>query len=198
MHPNIKMALEELKLGKFILITDDHDRENEADLCCLAELVTTEHVNFMINHARGLMCVPLSFEKALEIGLPLMVKENAETLKTAFTLTIDAKTGISSGISSRDRAYTVKLLTKENVTIKEFETPGHVFPLIAHPKLLEKRQGHTEAAVEMAILANAQPITVICETLNDSGEPLRGEELLKFAQNHQIRIVSISEILSSL
>lgn len=198
MHPNIKMALEDLKKGKFILITDDHDREDEADLCCLADLVTTAHVNFMINHARGLMCVPVSFEKAQEIGLPLMVAANTGTLKTAFTITIDAKTGISSGISSRDRAYTIKLLTKKAVTINEFETPGHVFPLIAHPELLKKRKGHTEAAVEMAILAGSRPITVICETLNQEGEPLRGSELVEFAKNHQIRVVSINEIISSL
>lgn len=198
MHPNVKSAILELKFGKFILITDDHDRENEADLCCLAELVTTEHVNFMINHARGLMTVPLSFEKAKEIGLPLMVQENVNTLKTAFTLTIDAKEGITSGISSRDRAYTVKLLTAENISIKNFETPGHVFPLIAHPELLAKRQGHTEAAIEMAKLSNAKPVMVICETLNDSGEPLRGKELVDFANKHQIRVISIDEIQKSL
>lgn len=195
MFISLEQALENLKSGKMILLADEKDRENEADLICSADLLNVNHLNFMINYAKGLVCVPLSETLAQKIGLELMIKENQGTLKTAFTVSIDAKQGITSGISSRDRVATIKTLLQPNVTINDFEIPGHVFPLIAHKDGLNIRKGHTEAAVKLMELINHSPVAVICETLDENGEPLRGQSLMDFSLKHGIGILKISELL---
>ena len=186
--------IEDLKNKKFILLCDEPDRENEADLIMAAEFVTKEHVNFMINHGRGLICAPLTKKRALELNLPLMIKEHEGTTNTAFTVSIDAKEGISSGISSADRAKTLHLLSLAQTTPNDFERPGHIFPLIAHEKGVMFRSGHTEATVALLTLAGLTPVGVLCETLNNEGIPLKGEALNQFAKVHQLKIYSIAEL----
>ena len=190
----LKNILEDLKNKKFILLCDEPDRENEADLIMAAEFVTKEHVNFMINHGRGLICAPLTKERALKLDLPLMIKEHEGSTFTAFTVSIDAKVGISSGISSADRARTLYLLSQPNTLPDQFVKPGHIFPLIAHEKGVMFRSGHTEATVALLSLAGLIPVGVLCETLNNEGIPLKGEALNQFAKIHQLNIYSIAEL----
>lgn len=194
----IQEKITHLKNGGFLLVTDDHDRENEADLLCVGEMITQEKINFMITHAKGLICVPISDSWAKEKNLNLMVKENENTLQTAFTVTLDAKEGITSGISSRDRAYTIKLLAQKESTESDFIRPGHIFPLIANSDGLRVRLGHTEASIELMNLCDVNPVAVICETLDEAGDALKGEKLKEFSQDHQIPILSIREILDYL
>ena len=190
----INNILEEIKKGRCILICDQHDREDEADLFMAAEFIDTDKVNFFLNHARGLITHPITEVVAKKINLPLMVIENAGSLSTAFTVSIDASTGIASGISSMDRAVTIKKLSDPTSTSVDFVKPGHVFPLIAHPDGLNARMGHTEAAIELLNLAGLYPVGVLCETLNKNGEPLRKNELLEFANSHHLQMISIVEI----
>lgn len=194
----ITEKIKHLKAGGFLLVTDDHNREDEADLLCVGESVTTEQINFMITYAKGLICVPISDSWAKSKTLPLMIKENTGSLITAFTITLDAKAGITTGISSRDRAYTIRLLADKNSSLDDFERPGHIFPLIANANGLKTRQGHTEAAVELMDLCGVSPVAVICETLDEVGDPLKGMKLQTFSENHQIPILSIKEILDYL
>ncbi len=186
--------LEDLKNKKFILLCDEPDRENEADLIMAAEFVTKEHVNFMINHGRGLICAPLTKKRAVELDLPLMIKEHEGSVNTAFTVSVDAKEGIGSGISSADRARTLHLLSGPQTTPQDFVRPGHIFPLIAHEKGVMFRSGHTEATVALLTLAGLTPVGVLCETLNNEGIPLKGEALKQFAVVHQLKIYSIAEL----
>jgi 3,4-dihydroxy 2-butanone 4-phosphate synthase/GTP cyclohydrolase II len=195
---SIQSILNDLKKGKFVLVCDEVDRENEADLVMAAEFVTNEKVNFMINHGRGLICVPMSQSTAERLELPLMIREHVGTLETAFTVSVDAKFGIGSGISSLDRATTIRLLSNKNSSPQDFHKPGHIFPLIAHVEGLKKRKGHTEAAVELMKLSGLQPVAVLCETLNEEGIPLKGEALIDFAERHYLKITSIVELMKSL
>jgi 3,4-dihydroxy 2-butanone 4-phosphate synthase/GTP cyclohydrolase II len=187
--------LSDLKAGHLVLVTDSHEREDEADLLMAAEFVTTEKINFCLNHARGLITNPISSAIAKKLDLPLMVPANAGTLQTAFTVSIDAIEGTHTGISSKDRAHTIKKMSDLKSAPADFERPGHVFPLIAHDKGVLVREGHTEAAIELLNLAGLQPVALLCETLNESGEALKGEELIAFAKTFKIKIVSIEEII---
>lgn len=186
--------LTDLKSGKFVLVTDDSNRENEADLLMAAEFVTPEKISFLINHARGLITNPISKKIARSLGLGLMVPENESTQMTAFTVSIDAIEGTHSGISSKDRSITMKLLSNPNAEPTDFERPGHVFPLIAHEDGVLARAGHTEAAIDLLRMSNLVEVAVLCETLNSNGEALRGNELLDFSKLHQIKIISVEEI----
>jgi 3,4-dihydroxy 2-butanone 4-phosphate synthase/GTP cyclohydrolase II len=197
-NETIKKALSELAAGRFVLVCDAKDRENEADLIMAAQFVDSSRVNFMINHGRGLICVPLTKEKAKKLKLDLMVPKNEGTLEVAFTVSVDAKEGTLTGISSKDRARTILHLSNENAAESDFVTPGHMFPLIAHPGGLLARAGHTEAAVELMKMAGLTPVAVLCETLNIEGEPLKGETLIAYARNWNIPIVSIEEIIDHL
>lgn len=195
MNETLKKAVAALQAGKFVLVCDAKDREDEADLITAAQFVDSSHVNFMINHGRGLICVPLTKQKAKELNLDLMVKKNEGTMEVAFTVSVDAKVGTHTGISSKDRARTISLLSESNSRESDFVTPGHVFPLIAHPGGVLSRPGHTEAAVELVTLAGLNPIAVLCETLNAEGEPLKGKSLMDFAQTWNIPVISIEEII---
>jgi len=194
MKGNFQDIIKDLKAGHLVLVTDSHDREDEADLLMAAEFVTTEKINFFLNHARGLITNPVSSTIAKKLGLTLMVPENAGTLQTAFTVSIDAVVGTHTGISSRDRALTIKKMSDLAAVSTDFERPGHVFPLIAHDKGVLGREGHTEAAIDLMKLAGLTEVAVLCETLNECGEALKGEELLEFAKKFKIKIISIEEL----
>jgi 3,4-dihydroxy 2-butanone 4-phosphate synthase/GTP cyclohydrolase II len=190
----IQAVLDDLKAGHLVLVTDSHDREDEADLLMAAEFITVEKINFFLTNARGLITNPISSEIAKKLDLPLMVLSNAGTMQTAFTVSIDAIAGTHTGISSKDRATTIKKLSDRGALATDFERPGHVFPLIAHDKGVLVREGHTEAAIDLMKLAGLNQVAVLCETLNEQGEALKGEELSNFAQTFKIKVISIEEI----
>jgi len=190
----IEDAIADLKKGHLILVTDSCDREDEADLLMAAEFVTTDKINFMINHGRGLITNPISPQIAKKLNLSLMVPQNHGSLQTAFTVSIDAIVGTHSGISSKDRCLTIKKMSEKESLPTDFERPGHVFPLIAHENGVLGRQGHTEAAIELMALAGLYPVAVLCETLNEFGEVLKGVELLEFSKTYKLKIVTIADI----
>lgn len=190
----INDIIKDLKAGQFVLVTDSHERENEADLLMAAEFISKEKINFLINHARGLITNPISHEIAKNLNLPLMIKENTGTMHTAFTVSIDLIEGTHTGISSTDRAMTMKRLSETNAKSTDFERPGHVFPLIAHGGGVNLRPGHTEAAIDLLKLSNLNQVAVLCETLNIEGNALVGDELLNFSKTHNIKIISIDQI----
>jgi 3,4-dihydroxy 2-butanone 4-phosphate synthase/GTP cyclohydrolase II len=198
MFQNLQSCIEEIKKGHFVLITDDSSREDEADLFKAAEFITKADINFLVKHARGLITNPVSSSIAKKLSLHLMVPENAGTLITAFTVSIDAIDGTHTGISSADRALTMKKMSEASSVATDFERPGHVFPLIAHDKGVLGREGHTEASVDLLKLAGLYEVGVLCETLNEDGEALRGLELKKFSEEFNIKILSVSEIKSYL
>lgn len=195
MSHSIEQAILDLKAGKFILVCDDQSREDEADLIMAAQFVTKEHVNFMINNGRGLICVPLSNETAKRLDLPLMVHEHIGTYETAFTVSVDVKKGTHTGISSHDRALTISALGSLNSLPSDFVRPGHVFPLIAWKEGVLVRPGHTEASVDLMELAGLNPVAVLCETLSTEGVPLKGQELIDFAKLFHITIISIVDLI---
>ncbi len=194
-HP-IEEILADIRAGKMVIITDDEDRENEGDLVMAAEKVTPEAINFMVVHGRGLVCVPITAERAEALDLQQMVQENRESQKTNFTVSVDASRGITTGISARDRAITIALLADEKASKDDLVQPGHIFPLKAKGGGVLQRAGHTEAAVDLARLSGLQPAGVICEILNDDGTMARLPELITFAERHQLKIGSIRDLIS--
>ena len=193
---SIESVIADIAAGKMIIVTDDADRENEGDLLMAAEKVTAADVNFMAMHARGLICNPITEERAATLGLQRMVAHNRESFRTDFTISIDAALGISTGISAQDRAATVRLLIDPNATAESFVQPGHVFPLQARAGGVLRRAGHTEAAVDLARAAGLQPAGMICEILNDDGSMARLPELLKFKEKHGLKICSIENLIA--
>lgn len=195
MPHSIEKALHELKAGRFILVCDDESREDEADLIMAAQFATTEHINFMINNGRGLICVPVSPKIAKKLNLSLMVSEHTGTFETAFTVSVDVKKGTHTGISSKDRALTISALADPQSEAMDFVRPGHVFPLIAWEEGVLVRPGHTEAAVDFMKLAGLHPVAVLCETLSADGIALKGNLLAEFAREFNIPIVSITDLI---
>lgn len=191
----IEEALEDIKSGKMIVVVDDENRENEGDLILAAECVTPEKINFMAKYGRGMICAPITKERALELELDLMVKNNTESMRTAFTVTVDHKNS-TTGISAFERANTIKELSNPHSKATDFMKPGHVFPLIAAPGGVLKRTGHTEAAVDLARLAGFFPAGVICEIMNPDGTMARVLELLEFVKEHKLKIISIEKLIS--
>ena len=191
----IELALNEIKAGRFVLVCDDESREDEADLIMAAEFVTKDHVNFMINNGRGLICTPMSKKRAEELSLTLMVQEHVGTFETAFTISVDVKSGCKTGISSHDRALTINALAHPKSRPEDFVRPGHVFPLIAWEEGVFIRPGHTEASVDLMKLAKLAPVAVLCETLSEDGVPLKGQELKEFGKKFNIPIISIVELI---
>lgn len=189
----VEEAIEDIKLGRMIIVTDDEDRENEGDLIMAGELVTDKHVNFMAKEARGLICTPISKEYAKRLGLPLMTTEE-DKQATAFTLSCDLKEGTTTGISAMDRALTIKALSNNKSKKGDFHRPGHVFPLIAKDGGVLEREGHTEAAVDLSLLAGLTPCGVICEIINDDGTMARGDDLDKFQEKHNLKRITIEEL----
>ena len=191
----VEEALEDLKKGKPVVVVDDEDRENEGDLVLPAEKATYEWINFMINEARGLMCVPLLEERAGELGLDLMTTHNTDSHGTAFTISVDSFEGTTTGISTGDRLKTVLDLADPSKKYKDFKRPGHMFPLIAKKGGVIERKGHTEAATDLARLAGFEPVGVIMEILNENGTMARRDDLFKFCKKHDLKIVTIDDLI---
>jgi 3,4-dihydroxy 2-butanone 4-phosphate synthase len=192
----IEDAIAAIARGEIIVVVDDLDRENEGDLVIAAEAVTPQAIAFMMNHARGLICVPMEGERLDELDIPLMVPRNTEVLKTAFTVSVDYIPETTTGISAADRAATVRALVRDGSRPEEFARPGHIFPLRAHPNGVLSRPGHTEAAVDLARLAGLSPAGVICEVANDDGTMARLPELEVFAERHGLHLVTIEDLIA--
>lgn len=193
---SIEDCFRDLRAGKMVIVTDDEDRENEGDLVMAAEKITAPAVNFMAMHARGLICVPLSEQRADALGLERMARENRETHKTDFTVSVDAAAGITTGISAGDRARTIAVLADPKATRNDLVNPGHIFPLRAKDGGVLRRAGHTEASVDLARLAGLQPAAVICEIMNPDGTMARLPQLMAFKKKHKLRIMSISSLIA--
>ncbi|SEA67198.1 GTP cyclohydrolase II /3,4-dihydroxy-2-butanone 4-phosphate synthase [Desulfuromusa kysingii] len=192
----IDAALDDIRAGKMVILVDDEDRENEGDLVVAAELVTPEIINFMATHGRGLICLSLTEERADELELPLMVTENNSSFGTAFTVSIEARQGVTTGISVADRARTIQVAVADETTPQDLAHPGHVFPLRAKKGGVMVRTGQTEGSVDLARLAGLKPAGVICEIMNDDGTMARMPQLEVFAQAHDIKIISVAEIVA--
>lgn len=190
----IKEALEAFRKGRFIIVTDDFDRENEGDLIAAAEFTTEEMMGFMVRHTSGVVCVAIDSGRARRLALPPMVTHNQDSKGTAFTVSVDFKEDISTGISARERARTVNALGNPNSIAADFLRPGHIFPLIAHKEGLSGRRGHTEAGVTLCELTGLESAAVLSELVNDDGSMMRGAQLKKFADEHGIPLISIAEL----
>jgi 3,4-dihydroxy 2-butanone 4-phosphate synthase/GTP cyclohydrolase II len=191
----IEEAIEDIKAGKMIIVVDDEDRENEGDLLMAAEKVTQEDINFMAKYGRGLICMPVVKERLKELNLQLMVSENTESHQTAFTVSVDAKE-TTTGISAIERAETIQKFLDPNAVAEDFKRPGHVFPLEAKKGGVLKRAGHTEAAVDLAVLAGLYPAGVICEIMSGDGSMARVPELMGYAKEHNLKIVTIADLIN--
>ena len=191
----IPEILEELKAGKMIILVDAEDRENEGDLVCAAEKITPEMVNFMATYGRGLICQPLTAEKCDSLGLHPQVIDNTARYQTAFTVSVDAAEGISTGISAADRAKTIKLIASDSVKSADLVRPGHIFPLRAREGGVLVRAGQTEGSIDLMKLAGLKPSAVICEIMNDDGSMSRVPQLLEFCKTHDMKITSISKLI---
>ncbi|HKB57816.1 MAG TPA: 3,4-dihydroxy-2-butanone-4-phosphate synthase, partial [Lacunisphaera sp.] len=191
----VETAIQTIAAGGVVIVTDDEGRENEGDLVMAAEKATPELVNMMIRHARGLICVPMTEPQLKRLGINPMVQQNREALRTAFTVSVDAAEGITTGISAFDRARTIQLLGNLATQPDELVQPGHIFPLCARPGGVLERAGHTEAAVDLAALAGLRPAGVICEILSEDGTMARLPELMEFKQQHQLPLVSIAALI---
>ena len=186
----------DLSKGKMVVIVDDENRENEGDLVFAAEFVTPEKINFMAKNARGLVCLALDKKKTEKLKLKLMTNENLSRNKTAFTVSIEAKKGITTGISASDRAMTIKTAVAEKAKAEDLVTPGHIFPLVAKEGGVLVRAGHTEASVDLARLAGLKPQGVICEIMNDDGTMARFNDLIKFCKIHDLKMASIKDLIT--
>ncbi|KAL3635322.1 Bifunctional riboflavin biosynthesis protein RIBA 1, chloroplastic [Castilleja foliolosa] len=194
---SIPEAIEDIKNGKMVVVVDDEDRENEGDLIMSASKVTPEAMAFFVKHGTGIVCVSMKSEDLERLQLPLMVshKENEEKLSTAFTISVDAKHGTSTGVSARDRATTIKALASKESKPEDFNRPGHIFPLKYREGGVLKRAGHTEAALDLAMLAGLEPAGVLCEIVDDDGSMARLPKLQEFAQQENLKIVSIADLI---
>lgn len=192
---SVEEAISDIKKGKMVILVDDEDRENEGDLTIAAEYVTPETINFMATHGRGLICLPMAPELIDRLGLPMMTQRNGSRFGTNFTVSIEAREGISTGISAADRAATIRTAVKDNVRPEDIVTPGHVFPLRAKAGGVLARTGQTEGSVDLARLAGLKPAAVICEIMRDDGEMARMPDLEKFAEKHDLKIVAVKDII---
>ncbi|MDT8317902.1 MAG: bifunctional 3,4-dihydroxy-2-butanone-4-phosphate synthase/GTP cyclohydrolase II [bacterium] len=191
----IEDALEDLRQGKMVILVDEADRENEGDLVMAAEKATPDMINFMATHGRGLICLTLTEEKADQLDLPLMVSDNTSNFKTAFTVSIEAKKGVTTGISAADRSTTILTAIADNATADDISRPGHIFPLRAKPGGVLIRAGQTEGSVDLARLAGMKSAGVICEIMNDDGTMARMPDLEKFAERHKMKIVTTADLI---
>ncbi len=193
---SIAEAIEDIKAGKFVIVVDDEDRENEGDLVLAADKVTTEAINFMARHARGLICVPLTGKRLDELRIPMMVSENTSKFSTAFTVSVEAKYGVSTGISAADRAQTIKTLVDPLSKPEDIVRPGHIFPLRAKDGGVLVRAGHTEATVDLPRLAGLQPAGILCEIMNEDGTMARLPQLEVMAEKFGLKIVSVTDLIA--
>ena len=193
---SIEAVIKDIRAGRMVVVTDDEDRENEGDLVMAAEKITPAAVNFMAMHGRGLICAPITEERAEQLGLQRMVAENRESFRTDFTVSIDAADGVTTGISAHDRARTIQLLVDPKTKPHDLVQPGHVFPLRARSGGVLRRAGHTEASVDLARLAGLAPAGVLCEILNTDGTMARLAELMKFRKKHGLKMCSIRDLIA--
>jgi len=191
---NFKAALDDFKSGRFLIVTDDADRENEGDLILLAEKATTEQIGFMVRYTSGVICSVITQEIANALKLPMMVARNEDSYETAFTVSVDAIEGRTTGISAEERANTLRALANPNATHSQFLRPGHVFPLVAVAGGVHERAGHTEAGIALCELIESYPVAVISELVNDDGSMMRGDNLENFAAKNSIKKITIEEI----
>jgi 3,4-dihydroxy 2-butanone 4-phosphate synthase/GTP cyclohydrolase II len=191
----IDEIIEDIKAGKMVIVCDDEDRENEGDLTMAAELVTPEDINFMATHGRGLICLPMGEEMLDRLEIPQMITHNSSRLGTAFTVSIEAKDGVSTGISAADRAHTCRVAVDEATDPDDLVMPGHVFPLRARPGGVLQRAGQTEAAVDLSRLAGLKPAGVICEIMKEDGTMARVPDLEKFSAEHGVKMVTVAQII---
>ncbi len=195
MFHTVEDALQDLKVGKVIIVCDDENRENEGDFIALAEHSTPEVINFMAIHGRGLICTPISEQLAEKINLPPMVSDNTDVHHTAFTVSIDHKT-TKTGISAFERSDTIQALIQEDVKVSDFRRPGHVFPLISKESGVLSRVGHTEAAVDLALLAGGKPVAVICEIMKEDGTMARVPDLMTIAKQLNLKLITIKDLIA--
>ncbi len=191
----IERALDDIRAGHFVIVVDDEDRENEGDLTIAAEFCTPEAVNFMATHGRGLICACLTGERCDQLGLRMMTEHNETAIGTAFTVSIEARQGITTGISAHDRAHTIKVAIDPATTAADIVQPGHVFPLRARPGGVLQRSGHTEAAVDLARLAGLTPAGVVCEIMRDDGHMARVPDLIEMCERHGFALVSVADLI---
>jgi 3,4-dihydroxy 2-butanone 4-phosphate synthase / GTP cyclohydrolase II len=192
----IEEAIREIALGRFVIVVDDEDRENEGDLTLAAEKVTPEAINFMARYGRGLICMPMTEERLEELDIPLMVRDNTSPYNTAFCVSIEARRNVSTGISAADRAHTVRVAIDPATRPADLTRPGHMFPLRARKGGVLKRAGQTEAAVDLARLASLYPAGVICEIMNDDGTMARLKDLLEFSQRHGLKMITVADLIA--
>lgn len=193
---SIEEVVEEARSGRMFILVDDENRENEGDICVVAEMATPEVINFMAKHARGLICLSLTRDRIDKLGLPLMSSRNETRHETAFTVSIEARDGVTTGISAHDRAHTIQVAIDPQRSREEIVTPGHVFPLMAREGGTLVRAGHTEAVVDIARMAGLNPSGVICEIMNDDGTMARLPDLVQFAQFHNMKIATIADLIA--
>jgi len=192
----IEEGIEDIKKGRMVILVDDEDRENEGDLTMAAEAVTPEAINFMAMHGRGLICLSLTSERVLELQLPMMTTDNTSSFGTAFTISIEAKKGVTTGISAADRATTIKAAINPTSRPEDLARPGHIFPLRARPGGVLQRAGQTEGSVDLARLAGLNPSGVICEIMNDDGTMSRVPQLLEFAAKFGLKIITVKDLIA--
>lgn len=192
----IEEALDDFKQGKFVIVVDDEDRENEGDFITAAELITPEKVNFMLHNGRGVLCAPITMDRCHELNLPHQVEDNTSMLGTPFTVTVDKLEGCSTGVSANDRAATIRALADPDSKPETFGRPGHVNPLYAQNKGVLRRAGHTEAAVDLARLSGLQPAAALIEIMNEDGTMARMPQLVEVAKKHNLKIISIRDIIA--
>ncbi|MGV8175291.1 MAG: 3,4-dihydroxy-2-butanone-4-phosphate synthase, partial [Methanothrix sp.] len=192
---SVEDAISEIKAGRFIIVLDDENRENEGDLVIAAEKATPDAINFMVRYARGLVCMPMTAERLDELELPLMTFQNTESMQTAFTVSVDARVNTTTGISAFDRAVTVQTLIDPKTRRSDIVTPGHLFPLRAKEGGVLRRSGHTEACVDLSRLAGLYPAGVICEIMNEDGSMARLPQLEKFAKEHGLKMLTIESLI---
>jgi len=191
----VELVIKDFREGKMVILADDEDRENEGDLLIAADCVTAEHINFMASHGRGLICLSITENRARQLNLPLMVRDNTSRYSTAFTVSIEAAKNVSTGISAADRATTILAAVAEDAKPSDLATPGHVFPIVAEPGGVLTRAGHTEAGNDLAKLSGRTPASVLCEILNPDGTMARLGELIEFGQKHDIKIGTIADLI---
>lgn len=193
---NIEEAIEDFRQGKFVIVVDDEDRENEGDFITAAETITPEKVNFMLQNGRGVLCAPITISRAEELQLPHQVEDNTSMLGTPFTVTVDLLEGCTTGVSAHDRAATIRALADPSRKPSDFGRPGHINPLYAQDKGVLRRAGHTEAAIDLARLAGLQPVSALIEILNEDGTMARMPQLEEVAQRFGLRIIAIKDLIS--
>ncbi|OGW21485.1 MAG: 3,4-dihydroxy-2-butanone-4-phosphate synthase, partial [Nitrospirae bacterium GWC2_46_6] len=191
----IEEAIEDITKGKMVILVDDEDRENEGDLCMAAEKITPEAINFMAKYGRGLICLSLSPQRVEELKLPMMTDDNTSSFGTAFTVSIEAKKGVTTGISAKDRAVTILTAVDPQTKSEDIARPGHVFPLRAKPGGVLQRAGQTEGSVDLSRLAGLYPAGVICEIMNEDGTMSRVPELMEFSKKHHMKIVTVKDLI---